>query len=447
VNKRLSLKQITNLLKEKIKQTDDIFDKLKISGNNFDIVENRLYYIFDKVSRFFIILGLNNFIIKIKNFFRIFPYYRVYTYDFFYKYNDKEFIDIIFEVFFNRKATQNEIDQYLNKLRSGEFSKWEIITEIYCLKESRYNNIKLLGIRKRCLLYLLYKIPYIKKVSSIIFLPKILIRLNRIENTFNIYQNNFINYQNILNNKLDKQIFEKYLKNIKESVDTNDFYIKKMDNFFENNQLSHKDLDNFYKYYSFFEDIFYPKEIVLKKQKIYLDYIKNYKNAYHLDIGCGRGELLYLLKNINIKAKGIDINPYEIEKLEKNNFDVKAIDAIQFLNQNKYKFTSISALQVIEHLNYKDLKELIKLSFFALEDNGILILETINSYNPVTINSLYMDETHKHLMPPELVSFMMQWYGFRDIEIIFTYPLPENLRVQNNPERNYHDYALIGYKK
>jgi len=200
-------------------------------------------------------------------------------------------------------------------------------------------------------------------------------------------------------------------------------------------------------YYSLFEQIFYNHEVVKEKQKVYLDYIPSHNSAKypHLDIGCGRGEFLYNLKTNNHKSIGIDINSLEIVTLLNDGFDVKHIDMQTYLKSDTAVFSSISALQVIEHLEYKELKILLELSFKKLKKNGVLILETINPHNEVAFNSFYMDETHKRPLPPEMVAFLMQWYGFKNIKFVFTSPMPEEYRSKDN-RRNYHDYAVIGYK-
>ncbi len=201
-------------------------------------------------------------------------------------------------------------------------------------------------------------------------------------------------------------------------------------------------------YYSLFENVFYNSKVVKEKQKVYIEYIPklNTKEIPHLDIGCGRGEFLYNLRENNFYAKGIDINSLEIEKLKKEKFDVKTIDLIKYLSNTEKVFSSISALQVIEHLDYDILKSFIELSYSKIAKGGVIILETINPHNKLAFNSFYMDETHKRPLPPEMIAFMLQWLGFKDIKYIYTSPLPVEFRT-SDIKHNYHDYAVIGYKK
>ena len=225
-----------------------------------------------------------------------------------------------------------------------------------------------------------------------------------------------------------------------------DFYNHALTHFIPQNEITSFDQKELY--YSLFEHAFYNHEAVMMKQKIYTKYIPdiNSKDVPHLDIGCGRGELLEILQKNKFFVKGIDINSIEIDILQEKGYDVEHIDVITYLRNTQTQYSSISGLQVIEHLDYETLRQFIELSYKALADNGAIILETINPHNAFTLGSFYMDETHVRLLPPEMVTFMMQWHGFKEIKIVYSSPMPKKLRY-NVSGRDYHDYALIGYKR
>ena len=253
--------------------------------------------------------------------------------------------------------------------------------------------------------------------------------------------------QQKLNEKVDIQTITPPDIESSMEVKTPDFF-ENAQKEFHHKKSDSKDLDKSELYYSLFENAFYNHKVVLEKQTIYLKYIPdiNTKEIPHLDIGCGRGEFLNILKTNNHHSVGLDINSLEVEQLKKDGFDVHHIDMIKFLKTTDKNFSSISALQVIEHIDYETLKEFIKLSYEKLEKQGVIILETINPNTPLAFNSFYMDETHIKPLPPQMVSFLLQYIGFKDIHIVYSTPLPKELRNKHDNTMNYHDYAVVGYK-
>ncbi|WP_295421177.1 methyltransferase domain-containing protein [Sulfurovum sp.] len=201
-------------------------------------------------------------------------------------------------------------------------------------------------------------------------------------------------------------------------------------------------------YYLLFENVFYDHFAVAQKQKIYLEYIDTTVNTTStwLDAGAGRGEFLDILTSNDIKCEGVEINHLEVKLLREKGFSVKHTDINSFLENTKKKFRGISALQVIEHLEHDYLKKMLELSYDRLQVNGIIILETINPQNTLGFANFYMDATHIKPLPPQMVAFLMEWIGFKDITIVYSALLPKELRT-SNVKANYHDYAVIGYKK
>ena len=211
---------------------------------------------------------------------------------------------------------------------------------------------------------------------------------------------------------------------------------------------NHRNIDNVDRmrlYSSLFQNAFYDHAVVAEKQRIYLPYIQRNSNHKWLDIGCGRGEFIENLRNEKIRAVGVDVNPIEIDKLRNSGFEVHCSDAIDFLKKTKETYLGISALQVTEHFDKDYLNTFIQLSCDRIKDDGLIILETINPHNPIAFGNFYIDSTHKSPLPSELMVFLLQWYGFKNIKIVYSFPLPEKLRGPYL-ERNYHDYAVIGYK-
>jgi len=387
---------------------------------------------------------------------------KIYEIDDFTKFYNEDFIFKAFEGILKREPIQEEKDFYLPYLKSGKKSKTEIILLIRFSEEGKEKDVKILGIKKRYFVLQLFKLPIIGYLIQILYmifsLPKFIQRINHFENS--VWASKIDNQKlsevdnrlahkikTELNDRLNQKIDEKIIIPNSLEVKANDFLGEAIKNFsYPISKFNEFNKDELY--YSLFETVFYQHKVIIEKQKIYLKFIpkiNSIKNP-HLDIGCGRGEFITILKNSKYEVVGVDINSLEVNELKKKGFNVYHKDMIDFLQNHFGTFSSISALQVIEHIDYDILRKFLTLAYEKIEDGGVLIVETINPHNKIALNNFYMDETHKRPLPPEMIAFLLQWIGFKNIKFQFTSPMPEEFRSKNDYRINYHDYAVIGYK-
>lgn len=102
------------------------------------------------------------------------------------------------------------------------------------------------------------------------------------------------------------------------------------------------------------------------------------KDSNILDIGCGRGKILGKIKTkakLRNKPIGIDLVNH---KDKDRNIMFKKIDAFKFLRNNKIKFDLIIIKQTIHFFPLKDIPRLIKYCKNALNNNGKLMIFSIN---------------------------------------------------------------------
>ena len=202
-------------------------------------------------------------------------------------------------------------------------------------------------------------------------------------------------------------------------------------------------------FYYAFENLFRGTTTEIEKsQSLYMPYVfeanTRSKGAFFLDLGCGRGEFLALLRQQNIPAKGVDIDEFTVDLLRKDGFDVTLSDSLDFLQAVKNNaLKGLTMFQVIEHLNFEYMKSLLAAAFKKIAANGVIILESVNPYCPVALGTFYLDPTHVRPMPPDLVKFMLEWYGFVNVLVIYYAPLPKSLR-HKGITMNYEGYAVIG---
>ena len=150
-----------------------------------------------------------------------------------------------------------------------------------------------------------------------------------------------------------------------------------------------------------------------------------------LDLGCGRGELLCLLRDNGTDARGVDSNPHMAEVARASGLPVEQIDLFAALDAcESESLGAVTAFHVIEHLSLGDQLRLIRASRRALRPGGILLLETPNPLSLVagSINFL-RDPTHVRPLHPDTLAFMLESEGFVTAEIEHLAPVPPEHRV------------------
>lgn len=216
-------------------------------------------------------------------------------------------------------------------------------------------------------------------------------------------------------------------------------------------QKPQKDDGNLYKaldYFKFQNDFRGTRSTIMERQEMYLSYFEN-ASAPVLDIGCGRGEFLCLLKNHGIPAFGVDLYPEYVAEGELNGLDVRQGDGIAFLKETDSQFGGIFACQVIEHISFDQLQELCALAYEKLLPGAYLALETPNpTCLSMFATSFYMDPTHIKPVHPLLLEYLLRKIGFKEVKIIYTsaskagFPLP---KIDSNEIKNLEEVnAAIG---
>jgi len=163
-------------------------------------------------------------------------------------------------------------------------------------------------------------------------------------------------------------------------------------------------------------------EIIRERLLVYLDDLETAARGEGkpiLDVGCGRGELLEMLKEHEVPAYGIEINSTYSDAWLAAGLDVKIADVADHLRGLPEKsLAGVTAIQVVEHLNTELLLEFFDLSLRALAPGGLLILETPNPANLIVgSNTFYLDPSHSNPIPADLLAFLVRARGFGDVEI------------------------------
>jgi O-antigen chain-terminating methyltransferase len=180
--------------------------------------------------------------------------------------------------------------------------------------------------------------------------------------------------------------------------------------------------------YGALEEVFRgPFDVIKERAGEYLaDVLATDRQGLVLDIGCGRGEWLELLKEAGIDAYGVDLNEQFVAACEDRGLDVRCIDAVKHLmGVPEGSLAAVTAFHIAEHLSIDSLVELLDLSLRALQHGGLLVLETPNPDNLVVgASTFYLDPTHERPLNSEFLAFLVGTRGFVDVEVRLLHPSP-----------------------
>ncbi len=188
-----------------------------------------------------------------------------------------------------------------------------------------------------------------------------------------------------------------------------------------------------------------PEERVLDIQRAYLPLLTG--QAPVLDVGCGRGELLDLLRDAGIEARGVDFDPGMVEHARAKGHDVGLSDCNEYLHElEPGSLGAVVALEVIEHLPYESLTEFLTLARSRLREDGLLILETVNPHAVHAMKAFWVDPTHQHPLFPEVTLELCRLTGF--VEALWFHPTGSgDIEYDRNREPVYAVAARPGKRQ
>jgi O-antigen chain-terminating methyltransferase len=204
------------------------------------------------------------------------------------------------------------------------------------------------------------------------------------------------------------------------------------------------------------------EELIKSRAEVYLPCIKKASAGKPgrpvIDLGCGRGEWLELLKSHNLESIGVDKNNLFVETLRGKNIVAERGDLLEFLQgRPQGSAGAVTGIHILEHLPFCYLLDLLTETTRVLAPGGVAIFETPNPANlPVGAHTFYLDPTHLKPIPPALLAFLVERAGLVNIETIEIHPPPQSALPPADsdlpPELLAHfarpeDYFVVGWKK
>ena len=162
------------------------------------------------------------------------------------------------------------------------------------------------------------------------------------------------------------------------------------------------------------------RDLVAERQREYLDSLPGTITAETplVDLGCGRGEWLSVLRDLKIPALGIDSNTVCAEECREMGLAFEQKDLLHFLEARADQSVgAFTMFQVLEHLPFPVLVEVLRHIRRTLVPGGLLIAEVPNAKNlRVASGTFWIDPTHQRPLFPELLLFLATEVGFKKSE-------------------------------
>ncbi len=166
---------------------------------------------------------------------------------------------------------------------------------------------------------------------------------------------------------------------------------------------------------------------VRRCQERFLKRFKDCKNV--VDLGCGRGEFLGLMKEAGIPCRGVDGSQEFVAICRSRQLAAERGDIFDYLaREPDASLDGVFCSQVIEHLPPHRVPELVRLTAQKLKAEGALVVETPNPECLAIFGTyFYVDPTHTKPVPTQLLVFYLEEYGFGGIEIERLAPAVEDI--------------------
>lgn len=214
-------------------------------------------------------------------------------------------------------------------------------------------------------------------------------------------------------------------------------------------------------FYTAFENQFRgEREDIFNRLKVYLPLLEEANIGTSdfpiLDVGCGRGEWLELLRESGYTATGLDHNRVMVDYCRTREFEVVEGDVIAYLRTlPDLSLGAVTGFHIIEHLPFPILIKLFNEVVRVLKPGGLAIFETPNPKNIVVgACNFYADPTHKNPLFPDTIQFILESQGLSKVKILYLNPVEGSPFAQEDASwqllHNWffcaRDYAVVGYK-
>ena len=391
------------------------------------------------------------------------------------QYHDRDFVWNAYRALLKREPDSEGLNAFLELLRSGRLNKIDVLARLRYSPEGRRNQVTIDGLRLPAMIRHLYRVPVIGYVFELVVgvarLPLLLRNQRQIESHLTAQQARLADHVNATTAELRASFALSLSQLAAEQKAIARAQHQQVAALFRTQQdaarnggapgktgESHDRRPALDELYAAFENQFRgPAEDIKQGLKIYLPLLKDAGiTSDILDLGCGRGEWLGLLRDEGLRARGVESNRTMIDNQRGQNLEIVQADALAYLRGlPASSLRAVTAFHLVEHLGLAELVDLLDEINRTLNPGGLLIIETPNPKNLVVgACNFYSDPTHRHPLFPETLEFILSHRGFVRTQLQYLHPV-EGSPFQDGSEASQalnswlfsaRDFAIVAWK-
>ncbi len=146
-----------------------------------------------------------------------------------------------------------------------------------------------------------------------------------------------------------------------------------------------------------------------------------------LDLGCGRGELLLMLRDAGVDAVGVEADQALVQAARRRGLEVIEGDCVEVLtDQPPGNWGAVTAIHLMEHLEAAEALSVLHEVRRILRPGGIFLAESPNPRNlRVGASEYWIDPTHRRPLMPETLELFVSAAGLEVERVEFLHPFPD----------------------
>ena len=407
------------------------------------------------------------------------------------KYHDRDFVQHAYQVILRREPDQRGYFDNLEMLRNGQFSKIDVMASLRFSSEGRKRGVKLEGLRTPWLIRRLGRIPlvgyFVRLTVALVRLPQLQAVSDHLNQTYAWTAENVEKHAAALEELIRREgetqeeiqqaedathlasarvrQLSQILKQTREELNQQDAYLKSIGTETpgltstvaqSSIQTSERRalMDSLY---AAFENQFRGDANEIRERlKYYLPFFREAgKTSDILDLGCGSGDWLDLLRDEGFRARGVEINTVMVAACRERQLDVVEADMLAYLRGLADNCMNVvTAFHLIEHIPFETMLTLLDEIRRVLRPGGLVMLETPSPENLVVAAcNFYSDPTHHKPVYPHTLTFVLKNLGFSNVGLQFLHPVEGSPFTGNDLLEPLHmwfygprDYAVVAAK-